>query len=153
MNFENTIQNLKLEKDNSIAQECLNAMLHEEVIFNSGFEQEAEHLTSLYEFRLKTIKDVRKDQVKQDEIISWEIAIENLKKSSAKKLILNWVRSESKNFMMFWDHESKQLAGIFYAYSKTPMKEQEAYNSGIRNRGFSVSCIKYNAGQKVRDWK
>jgi hypothetical protein len=153
MTFENTIHNLKLEKDNSIAQECLNVMRNGEVLFNSGFEQEKEQLTSLYSFRLNMAKDLNKDKYKADEISNWELAIKNLKTCSAKKLELNWVSSEFKHFMLFWNCESEQLAGIFYLYPKRSIKEQEKHNSEIIEKGFSVSSIKYDCGRIIKEWK
>ena len=153
MNFDDTIHNLNLEKDNSIAQECLNAMLNQEVLFNPGFEQEKEQLTSLYNLRLNMAKDINKDKFKEDEISNWESAIENLKNSSAKTLVLNWVRSEFRHFMMFWDYDTERLAGIFYLYPKSSIKKQEEYNEDIIERGFSVSSIKYNSGRMVKNWK
>ncbi len=153
MNFENTIKNLKLEKNNSIAQECLNEMLSRQVLFNPGFEQEKEQLTSLYDLRLNMAKDINKDKFKEDEISNWESAVENLKKSAAKKLVLNWVTSEFKHFMIFWDYDSERLAGIFYLYPKSSIKEQEEYNSDIIKRGFSVSSLKYDSGQMIKKWK
>lgn len=153
MNFEKTVQKLKLEKENSIAQECLNLMCNSEIFFNSGFEQEKEQLTNLYLLRLNMAKDLNREKYKSDEISNWELAMENLKKSSAKKLELNWVSSEFKHYTMFWNCESERLAGIFYLYPKRSMKEQEEYNSEIIEKGFSVSSKKYNQGRITKEWK
>ena len=153
MDFEKTVQKLKLERDNSIAKECLNEMLNGEVLFNPGFEQEKEQLTSLYSLRLNMAKDLNKDKFKEDELSNWELAVKNLKRSSALRLELNWVSSEFKHFMMFWDCSSEQLVGIFYLYPNRDIKKQEEYNLQIIEKGFSVSSIKYDAGQFIKDWK
>jgi len=128
-------------------------MLNSKVIFNPGFEQEKEQLTSLYAFRLNMAMGPNRNKYKNEELSNWELAIDKLKACSANKLELNWARTELKRFMMFWNSESKRLAGIFYLYPKNSMEWLEEYNTGIIEKGYRVSSIKYNSGKIIRDWK
>lgn len=153
MNFEETIQNLKFEKDNALAQECLNEMLNGQILFSPGFEQEAKRLTSLYDLRLRMAKGINKSKFKDDVLSNWSIVVENLKNCSAKKMKLNWVRTESKHFMLFWNAESKKLTGIYYLYPEISIQQQEYNNQAYIQRGYSVESAKYINGKKVKSWK
>jgi hypothetical protein len=151
MNFKETLEGLKLENENCIAQECKNEMLNSEILFNSGFEQEKKRLTSLYKLRLRIANENATH--KKDELLSLEIAVKNLENSSAELLNLNWLRTELKLFLIFWDNESKKLVGIFYLYQKTSIqKTEENYLESIE-RGNSVSAIKYEKGKFIKEWK
>ncbi|WP_298903457.1 hypothetical protein [uncultured Psychroserpens sp.] len=89
MEFEEVLNNLKLEKENNLAQECLNEIQNRQVLFHSGFEQEKKELTSLYRLRLKTAMDLNRDKFEEDVLANWKKTIDELESCSAKKLKLN----------------------------------------------------------------
>jgi len=152
MKFKETTDSLKLESENNLAQECLNEMLHGKIFISSGFEQEKERLTSLYKLRL-SIAEEREGLPKKSDLISWEKAISDLTNSTAERLILNLVRTESKLFLLFWNSESKKLEGIFYLNQKKSLEEIEKNNTETIKKGFSVNSIKYEKGKLIKEWK
>lgn len=152
MEFKETADNLKLESENSLAQECLNEMLNGKIFFSSGFEQEKKRLTDLYKLRLRNAHQ-KEDLPKKNDLISWEKAIEDLKKSTAENLILNWIRTESKLFLLFWNSKSRKLEGIFYLYQIKSIEEIDKNNTETIKKGFSVISVKYEKGNLIKEWK
>lgn len=153
MDFKDTIENLKAQSDNPLVAECLESMINEDVLFNGGFTQDKQKLSSLYSLRLNMAKDLNRDKFKKDELKNWEIAVNSLNKSSCEELRLNWVHSEQKTFMLYWDASTDKLEALFYLYSKSSMTEQELNNDKIIEQGYSVSSVKYAKGTRVKDWK
>ncbi len=124
MNFEETVNNLRASTATSIVLECLTSMTNEEVLFHPGFSQDKKKLTSLYYFRLKNAEKLSRDKFKDDEIESWQKAIDDLENSQAKELELNWVRCDQKSYLMFWDKADQTLQAIFYLYPKEPSESE-----------------------------
>jgi hypothetical protein len=153
MNFDKTLKNLKLERDNAIAQECLDAMVKGTVLFNAGIEQERQKLASLYALRLKIATSSETQKFKNDEIVHWQQSIEDLENSNALYIRLNTVRSDQKFFMLFWDRDSESLVAILSLYAKRPLEETELYYSETIEKGFTVSTVKYEKGQMTKHWQ
>ena len=118
MAFEEIVENLKKAKNHSVASTCLAAMTNEEVFFHKGFSKAKTDLTSLYTLRLDMAKTLNRDRFKDDELLIWENAIQNLENCDSQELTLNWVKAADRTYMMFWNTESKDLQAIFYLYQK-----------------------------------
>ena len=149
MDFDDIVENLKSIEHDDIARSCLEEMTTSEVIFHPGLVQEKNKLTSLYSFRLQTAKEINRSEFKDDEVKSWEAAIESLQKSEANNLKLNCVSSNSKTYMLFWDDETDHLQGIFFLYAKRSIKDQEKQLDYTIKRGLTVNSRKYKNGKKI----
>ena len=71
--------------------------------------------------------------------------------SKSKELFLSIVTSERKTYLIFSDTSTKTVEAIYFLYNTTSIEEQEKNNDQIIEKGYNVSTIKYEKGNKIRE--
>ncbi|UII33284.1 hypothetical protein LVD17_05530 [Fulvivirga ulvae] len=105
-------------KNNPLVKGCLDTITREEVVFRKGIIKSRIELLSLYDFRLKNAKKYRIDIFLKEELDSWELGLDNLRKSEAEIMLLNSIRTSNRCYLLFWNNDSFELEAIFWLSNK-----------------------------------
>jgi hypothetical protein len=153
MNTFQTITKALTLSSISLAKQCLNEMENDKIIFSPGFEQTFDHLFGIYKMRYETALELRKSSFKDEEMASWSNALKDLENSKVEVLSLSVVHSDSYVYYIFLNPINDELIAIFGGQTNKTLSELIPLNDETFKRGLTVSCILYDSGKIIHEWK
>jgi hypothetical protein len=150
--FQTIIQALEFS-NKPLVIKCLDEMKNGKIIFSPGFEQTFDHLYKVYKMRYQTAQELKKSSFNDEEITGWSKALYDLENSKVEVLSLSVVQSEAYVYYIFLNPTNLTLITIFGGRTNKPLSESISLNDENFNRGLTVSCIVYEFGKIVHEWK